>query len=104
MPHDSGVVAAHLETYSSILISCKPRAAGAACWLKVAGWFNNNRAIVLSVQRQPGVNTVEVVDAIKKLLPDFRERFIQFRLLRPLDLLDRRVLAVPSPRWARQDL
>src|SRR2546425_4127129 len=39
---------------------------------KVAGWFNNNRAIVLSVQRQPGVNTVEVVDAIKNLLPHFR--------------------------------
>src|SRR5436190_1558370 len=39
---------------------------------KVAGWFNNNRAIVLTVQRQPGVNTVQVVDAIKKLLPDFR--------------------------------
>jgi HAE1 family hydrophobic/amphiphilic exporter-1 len=38
----------------------------------VAGWFNNNRAIVLTVQRQPGVNTVEVVDAIKKLLPHFR--------------------------------
>jgi len=39
---------------------------------KVAGWFNNKRAILLSVQRQPGVNTVAVVDAIKKLLPHFR--------------------------------
>ncbi len=41
---------------------------------KVAGWFNNTRAIVLTVQRQPGVNTVEVVDAIKKLLPHFRNQ------------------------------
>ncbi|MEH2300833.1 MAG: efflux RND transporter permease subunit [Nostoc sp.] len=30
------------------------------------------RAIVLAVQRQPGTNTVQVVDAIKKLLPTFR--------------------------------
>ncbi|HLP76679.1 MAG TPA: efflux RND transporter permease subunit, partial [Candidatus Paceibacterota bacterium] len=38
---------------------------------KVASWFNNTRAIVLAIQRQPGANTVEVVDAIKKLLPQF---------------------------------
>jgi len=38
----------------------------------VASWFNNTRAIVLAVQRQPGVNTVEVVDGIMKLLPNFR--------------------------------
>src|SRR5438477_6594255 len=39
---------------------------------KVASWFNNTRSIVLSIQRQPGQNTVEVVDAIRKLLPQFR--------------------------------
>jgi HAE1 family hydrophobic/amphiphilic exporter-1 len=39
---------------------------------KVASWFNNARAIVLAIQRQPGVNTVEVVDKIKSLLPQFR--------------------------------
>src|SRR5258706_260457 len=38
---------------------------------KVASWYNNTRAIVLSIQKQPGVNTVETVDAIKKLLPQF---------------------------------
>ncbi|RCJ26786.1 acriflavine resistance protein B [Nostoc minutum NIES-26] len=32
------------------------------------------RAIVLAIQRQPGTNTVEVVDAIKKLLPTFRKQ------------------------------
>jgi HAE1 family hydrophobic/amphiphilic exporter-1 len=36
---------------------------------KVASWYNDERAIVLSIQRQPGVNTVKVVDAIKELLP-----------------------------------
>ncbi|MBI2218899.1 MAG: efflux RND transporter permease subunit [Candidatus Rokubacteria bacterium] len=41
---------------------------------KVAGWFNDERAIVLAVQRQPGTNTIEVVDAIRKLLPAFRRQ------------------------------
>jgi len=39
---------------------------------KVAGWYNDRRSIVLAILRQPGTNTVEVVDAIKKLLPKFR--------------------------------
>jgi HAE1 family hydrophobic/amphiphilic exporter-1 len=41
---------------------------------KVASWFKDTRAIVLAIQRQPGTNTVEVVDSIKKLLPTFREQ------------------------------
>ncbi len=45
---------------------------------KVASWYNtrstSTRAIILAIQRQPGTNTVEVVDAIKKLLPTFREQ------------------------------
>jgi HAE1 family hydrophobic/amphiphilic exporter-1 len=39
---------------------------------KVASWFNGNRAVILAVQRQPGTNTIEVVDGIKNLLPTFR--------------------------------
>jgi HAE1 family hydrophobic/amphiphilic exporter-1 len=39
---------------------------------KLAGWRNDTRAIVLAIQRQPGTNTVEVVDAIRALLPMFR--------------------------------
>jgi HAE1 family hydrophobic/amphiphilic exporter-1 len=39
---------------------------------KTAAWFDNTRAVVLAVQRQPGANTVQVVDDIKKLLPQFR--------------------------------
>jgi HAE1 family hydrophobic/amphiphilic exporter-1 len=41
---------------------------------KVANWFNNTRAVVLAIQRQPGTNTIEVVDSIKKLLPVFRSQ------------------------------
>ena len=44
---------------------------------KVAAWFNtatnNTRAIILAIQRQPGANTVEVVDNVKRLLPQFRD-------------------------------
>lgn len=39
---------------------------------KAASWFNKTRGIILAVQRQPGTNTIEVVDSIKKLLPVFR--------------------------------
>jgi len=39
---------------------------------KSMAWYNSTRAVVLSIQRQPGANTVEVVDNIKKLLPNFR--------------------------------
>src|SRR5207237_1528299 len=41
---------------------------------KIARWFNNTRGIVLAVQRQPGVNTVEVVNKIRQLLPSFRSQ------------------------------
>ncbi|HJT52343.1 MAG TPA: efflux RND transporter permease subunit [Candidatus Angelobacter sp.] len=36
---------------------------------KTASWYSGSRAIVLAIQRQPGTNTVEVVDSIKQLLP-----------------------------------
>jgi HAE1 family hydrophobic/amphiphilic exporter-1 len=39
---------------------------------KVASWFRDTRAIILAVQRQPGTNTVEIIDDIRKLLPAFR--------------------------------
>jgi len=41
---------------------------------KSANWYNNERAVVLAIQRQPGTNTVEVVDSIKKLLPTFKSQ------------------------------
>ncbi|HSY87451.1 MAG TPA: efflux RND transporter permease subunit, partial [Verrucomicrobiae bacterium] len=35
----------------------------------LAGWFNQNRAVILGIQRQPGANVVATVDRIKALLP-----------------------------------
>jgi len=39
---------------------------------KVAAWYNGTRGVVLAVQRQPGTNTIEVVDAIKAVIPAFQ--------------------------------
>ena len=39
---------------------------------KTAAWFVDTRGVILAVQRQPGTNTVAVVDAVKELLPKFR--------------------------------
>ena len=38
---------------------------------KAAAWYVDQRSVVLAVQRQPGTNTVEVANAVKKLLPSF---------------------------------
>ena len=39
---------------------------------KTATWYSGNRGITLPIFRQPGTNTVEVVDNIKKLFPTLR--------------------------------
>ncbi|MBF0496782.1 MAG: efflux RND transporter permease subunit [Deltaproteobacteria bacterium] len=39
---------------------------------KTAAWYIDKRAVVLAIQRQPGTNTIEIAEAIKKLLPTFR--------------------------------
>jgi len=39
---------------------------------KVATWFNDARAIVLAIQRQPDANTVQVVDMVRDILPNLR--------------------------------
>ncbi|HKZ08761.1 MAG TPA: efflux RND transporter permease subunit [Methylomirabilota bacterium] len=39
---------------------------------KVASWYNEERAVVLAVQKQPGTNTIEVVDSINRIIPAVR--------------------------------
>ncbi len=45
---------------------------------KIAAWYNtggkSTRAIVLAIQRQPGTNTIEVVDSIKMQILSFRSQ------------------------------
>ncbi|WP_419786178.1 efflux RND transporter permease subunit [Pseudodesulfovibrio sp.] len=35
-------------------------------------WYNGTPGMVLAIQRQPGTNTVQVVDAVRSLLPSFQ--------------------------------
>jgi len=39
---------------------------------KIVSWYNNVPSIVLAIFKQPGTNTVQVVDSIRELLPSFR--------------------------------
>ncbi len=41
---------------------------------KIASWNVDKRAIVLAIQRQPGANTIETVDSIRKILPGFKAK------------------------------
>ena len=39
---------------------------------KLAAWTNTTPAVILNIQRQPGVNVIQVVDSIRALLPQLR--------------------------------
>jgi multidrug efflux pump len=39
---------------------------------KLAAWVNTKPAVLLNIQRQPGANVIEVVDGIKRVLPQLR--------------------------------
>jgi multidrug efflux pump len=39
---------------------------------KLAAWMNDTPAVIVNVQRQPGANIIQVVDSIKRLLPQLK--------------------------------
>jgi len=39
---------------------------------KLAAWKNTTPAVILNIQRQPGANIIQVVDRVKKLLPQLK--------------------------------
>ncbi|HVZ52093.1 MAG TPA: efflux RND transporter permease subunit, partial [Pseudolabrys sp.] len=51
---------------------------------KIASWFNDARAIVLAIQRQPDANTVEVVDLVRAKLPQLRAQVPPSIQMQPL--------------------
>ncbi|MDR1789832.1 MAG: efflux RND transporter permease subunit, partial [Opitutaceae bacterium] len=66
---------------------------------RVASWFyeegKGRRAIVLAVQKQPGTNTVEVVDRVRAILPAFEEQLpesVTLKVLRDASLAVRESL------------
>ena len=38
---------------------------------KISNYYNDGHAVILAIRRQPGTNTVEVVKAVKQILPQF---------------------------------
>src|SRR5437762_10597318 len=51
---------------------------------KTIAWNNGTRGIILAVSRQPGTNTVEIVDNVRKLMPELQAALppaVQFDLL-----------------------
>ncbi len=40
--------------------------------VKLAAWMNDLPAVIVNIQRQPGANIIDVVDRVKKLLPQLR--------------------------------
>jgi hydrophobic/amphiphilic exporter-1 (mainly G- bacteria), HAE1 family len=51
---------------------------------KVAAWYVDQRGIILAILRQPGTNTVEVVQRVKQLLPTFEHQLPATASLRVL--------------------
>ena len=41
---------------------------------KLAAWVNGTRGVLLAIQKQPGVNTIAVVQRIKAVLPGFQKQ------------------------------
>jgi len=39
---------------------------------KLAAWMNETPAVIVNIQRQPGANIIQVVDRVKKLLPQLK--------------------------------
>jgi HAE1 family hydrophobic/amphiphilic exporter-1 len=67
---------------------------------QIASWFNNARAVVLAIQRQPDANTVEVVDLVREKLPQFRAQVPPS--IRMETLLDRSV-SIRAAVWDVQE-
>src|SRR5262245_7627709 len=67
---------------------------------KIASWFNNERAIVLAIQRQPDANTVAVVDSVREHLPQYEASIPPS--IRMQVLMDRSV-SIRNSVWSVQE-
>ena len=40
--------------------------------VRLAAWMNDVPAVIVNIQRQPGANIIDVVDRVKRLLPQLK--------------------------------
>src|SRR6185295_15083906 len=69
-------VALRLEKIANVIDSVEDN--------KTIAWNNGTRSIILAVSRQPGTNTVEIVNNVRKIMPELRAALppaVQFDLL-----------------------
>ena len=51
---------------------------------QLSAWMNTTPALIVNIQRQPGANVIQVVDSIKKLLPQLTASLPQAIEITPL--------------------
>ena len=44
---------------------------------RVGSWYNGTKSVILGIQRQPGANVVDVVDAVNQILPQLQTQIPQ---------------------------
>jgi multidrug efflux pump len=69
---DYGPLIVAYQNGAPVRLSDVARVSDGAENLKEAAWMNLTPAVIMNVQRQPGANIIEVVDRIKKLMPQLQ--------------------------------
>jgi len=63
---------------------------------KLAAWMNSAPAVIVNIQRQPGANIIEVVDRIRKLLPQLQSSLPSSV---KVDVLTDRTITIRASVW-----
>ena len=63
---------------------------------KLAAWMNTAPAVIVNIQRQPGANIIEVVDRIRKLLPQLQSSLPSSV---KVDVLTDRTITIRASVW-----
>ena len=69
---DYGPLIVAYQNGAPVRLSDVARVSDGAENVKQAAWMNLTPAVIMNVQRQPGANIIEVVDRIKKLMPQLQ--------------------------------
>ncbi|MDA8232578.1 MAG: MdtB/MuxB family multidrug efflux RND transporter permease subunit [Magnetospirillum sp.] len=72
-PRDYGAIVVAYRNGNPVRLSDVATVDNGAENAKLAAWMNRVPAVIVNIQRQPGANVIQVVDAIKALLPELKE-------------------------------